>query len=359
MIYVGVDVHKKMCVATVKDENNKMLLQKDFINSRKGIEGFINEIKDRFGNQGPITAICEATGNYWYMLHDTLEDNGIDTKVAHPAKTKSIAQAKLKNDKVDSAVLSDLLRADLVYEAYVPNAYYRNLRTLVRLRIDCVRSSTRCKNRITAIMAKYDARPPVLGKFTKKGFEWLKTVDVSDIDRIAIDCYLEQLALLRKQIASLEKEMARICIKDERVEILMSMPGIGFVIAITIIAEAVDMKRFRDAEKLVSYAGLSPSHRSSADAHRHGHITKEGSAWLRRVMVEAARTAVKHDKRMEDIYKRIGRRQGRKKAIVGVARHMLEICWFMIVNNEPYRTQNKALTARKLKSMAATARPLD
>lgn len=359
MIYIGVDVHKKMCVVTVKDEDNKTILQKDFINSRRGIDGFIEEVKDMFGKRGPITAVCEATGNYWYILHDTLEENGIDTKVAHPAKTKAIAQAKLKNDKVDSAVLADLLRADLVYEAYVPDAYYRNLRTLVRLRIDCVRTGTRCKNRVTAIMAKYDEKPPVLNKYGKKGTEWLKAVKVSDIDRMAIDNYLEQLALLRKQIADLEKEMARICVKDKRIELLMTVPGIGFVIAITIIAEVVDMKRFRDAEKLVAYAGLAPSQRSSGDMHRHGHITKTGSAWLRHVMVEAARTAVRHDKRMGDIYKRIGKRQGKMKAMVGVARHMLEVSWHIVVNEEPYRTQDKDLTARKLKAMAATARPLD
>ena len=359
MIYIGVDVHKKMCVATVKDEDSKTLLQKDFINSRKGIEGFIGEIKNKFATNGPITAVCEATGNYWYILHDTLEDNGIDTKVAHPAKTKAIAQAKLKNDKVDSSVLCDLLRADLVYEAYVPNAYYRDMRTLVRLRIDCVRSSTRCKNRITATMAKYDKRPPGNGKFTNEGTEWLKTVKLSDIDRIAVDTYLEQLAMLKKQIKNLEVEMARMCVKDERIELLMSMPGIGFIIALTIVAEAVDMKRFGDAEKLVAYAGLSPSHRSSGDTHRHGHITKTGSSWLRHVMVEAARVAVRRDARMAKIYKRIEKRQGKLKAIVAVARHMLEITWHMTVNKEPYRTQDKGLTARKLKSMAAVARPLD
>lgn len=359
MIYVGVDVHKKMCVATIKDEDNKTLLQKDFINSRRGIDAFISEIKNEFGKRGPIAAVCEATGNYWYILHDTLEDSGIDTKVAHPSKTKAIAQAKLKNDKVDSSVLCDLLRADLVYEAYVPDAYYRDMRTLVRLRVDCVRTSTRCKNKITAIMVKYDEKPPVTSKFSKQGTEWLEKVKVSKIDRIAVDMYMEHLALVKKQIKDLETEMANICVKDERIELLMSMPGIGFVIALTIIAEVVDMKRFTNAEKLVAYAGLSPSHRSSGDTHRHGHITKTGSTWLRHVMVEAARTAVRRDRRMGDIYKRIGKRQGKMKAMVAVARHMLEICWHMAANKEPYRTQDKDLTARKLKSMAAVARPLD
>lgn len=119
---------------------------------------------------------------------------------------------------------------------------------------------------------------------------------------------MEQLALVKKQIKGLETEMANMCVKDESIELLMSMPGIGFVTALTIIAEVVDMKRFADAEKLVAYTGLSPSHRSSGDTHRHGHVTKTGSTWLRHVMVEAARTAVRRDRRMGDIYKRIGKR---------------------------------------------------
>lgn len=354
MIYIGVDVHRTMCAATVKDADGKALLQRDFANSRRGIEGFVKEIKGTFGDRGPMAAVCEAVGNHWYVLHDTLEEGGIDTKVAHQAKTGAVAQARLNSDKVVSAVLSDLLREGLVHEAYVPDSHYRSLRALARLRTDCVRSGARCGDRMAAIMAKYDGAPPVQGMHGGEVTEWLRSAGVSDADRTAIGGYLEQLALLRRQVGGLDKEMARACTEDEWVGLLTSMPGIGPAIAVTIIAEVVDMRRFSGAEKLVAYAGLAPPRRSGGAG---GGTARTGSPWLRHAMVEAARTAVRHDKRMEGIYKRIGMRQGEMKATVAVARHMLEICWHMTVNNEPYRTQDREPAGRSGPGAMDDARP--
>ncbi len=104
-------------------------------------------------------------------------------------------------------------------------------------------------------------------------------------------------------------------------------------------------------EKLVSYAGLAPSHRDSADVHRGGGITKRGSAWLRNAMVEAANTTVRFDERMGSFYFRIAKRRGKQKAKVAAARQMLAIIWYMLTNSEEYRTQNHELTQRKYKKM--------
>ena len=150
MINIGIDVHKKTCIVTVKDQTAKVLEQTEFSNTSYGIKKFAVQIKKRYTRR-KIRAVCEATGNYWILLHDMLEDNKIDTKLAHPAKTKAIAHAKLKDDKVDSEVLADLLRTDMVYESFVPDRYYRDLRGLSRARIDAVRLGTGEKNKITAI----------------------------------------------------------------------------------------------------------------------------------------------------------------------------------------------------------------
>jgi len=120
---------------------------------------------------------------------------------------------------------------------------------------------------------------------------------------------------------------------------------------LTIIAEIVDISRFATKEKLVSYAGLAPSHRDSADVHREGGITKKGSTWLRNAMVEAATTTIRFDPRMEAFYSRIAKRRGKKKAKVAAARQMLEIIWYMLKNSEEYRTQNRDMTLRKYKKM--------
>lgn len=349
MISIGIDVHKNKCVATVKQGSKKKLEQSSFENTTHGIMRFIRHIKKTYGNN--TRAVCESTANYWIRLHDTLEENGVDTILAHPAKTKIIAQAKLKNDKLDSEVLADLLRADMVYESFVPEKYYRDLRSLVRVRLNRVQNASKHKNIIHAILAKYDYTQPTIKTFSQKGIKWLKEIKLTETDRMAMNAYLDNIEMTQRQIDEFETKIAAISNEDERTRLIMTIPGINYVTALTIISEIVDIHRFATAEKLVSYAGLAPSHRDSGETQKGGGITKRGSAWLRNAMVEAANTTIRFDPRMESFYSRIAKRRGKQKAKIAAARQMLEIIWHMLTNMEEYRTQNHELTQRKYKRM--------
>ncbi len=168
--------------------------------------------------------------------------------------------------------------------------------------------------------------------------------------------YLDDLSRVRDQIRDLECRIASVSEADPRAKLAMSMPGISHITAQTIISELVDIKRFATPEKLVSYVGLVPSRRDSADRHRGGGITKQGSAWLRRVMVNSATVAVRSDPRMKEIFDRVKKKRGWQKAKVVVARHMTEVIWHMLTTGEEYRTQNKDLTQRKYKRMLCMTR---
>ena len=351
MINIGIDVHKITCVATIKDGRGRKLEQLDFANDRDGIRWFIGHVREEYGRRGPVRAVCESTANYWIRLHDTLEEHGIDTALAHPAKTKVIAHAKLKDDKLDSEMLADLLRAGLIYESFVPDRYYRDLRSLVRTRLGCVREATRHKNRVHAILAKYDHKPPARGLFSKLGTAWLSQIDLSETDRMSLDVHLDAVEMSAKHVTRIESRIAKIASDDKRARLLMTIPGISYVTALTLISEIVDIGRFNTAEKFAASGGVIPSHRNSASTYRGGGITKQGSVWMRNAIVEAAATTARHDERMKRIYERIRRRRGAMKARVAVARHMLEIIWHMLTNNEEYRTQNRQLTQRKYKKM--------
>lgn len=174
---------------------------------------FIKHIKKTYGND--IQAVCESTANYWIRLHDTLEDNGIDTVLTHPAKTKIIAQAKLKNDKLDSDVLADLLRSDMVYESFVPEKYYRDLRSLVRTRLNRVQSVSKHKNMIYAILAKYDYTAPTAKPFSQKGIKWLHEITLTEVDRIAMNAYLQNIEMNQRQIDTFETKIASISNEDK------------------------------------------------------------------------------------------------------------------------------------------------
>ena len=153
---IGIDVHLKKCVATVKGKGRSIIYQTSFKNNIKGTSDFTQMVSM---NYWPAKAVCESTGNYWVLPYDMLSETGIDMKLANPKNTKVIAQAKLKDDKVDSEALSDLLRSDMISESYVSNNYYRDMRALVRGRLELVRVRGAHTNRIRAILHKYPHKP--------------------------------------------------------------------------------------------------------------------------------------------------------------------------------------------------------
>ena len=351
--YIGIDVHKKKCVSTIKAKTNKILSQTEFDNNVPGITGFIKMIRKE--GYVPATAVCESTANYWIVVHDMLEDAGIDTMLAHPHNTKIITETVYKNDKADSAKLADLCRLDMIPESFVADKPARDLRELTRTRLGIKMYATGPKNRIHAILAKYPHEQPKGGLFTGPGLEWLQAVPLREVDRMAVQSHLATIDTLLRQVAKFEKKIAGIAMSDRRAQLIMTIPGIGYITAVTILAEIVDHGRFADAEKLASYAGLVPKHHNSGETTRTGGITKRGSVWLRRAMVEAAFVAVRHDARIGARYQRLAARIGPMKARVAVARQMLEWVWEMLDHDAEYRTQDKELVKRKLQKIKRIA----
>ena len=272
--------------------------------------------------------MCESTANYWIRLHDTLEDNGIDTVLAHPAKTKIIAQAKLKNDKLDSDVLADLLRSDMmVYESFVPEKYYRDLRSGKNKTESCTKCLKTQKHDLCNT-CKIRLHPTDNKDLLTERNGWLHEINLTEVDRMAMDAYLENINMNQKQTGTFETKIATISNEDERTRLVMTIPGISYVTALTIISEIADINGFATAEKLVSYAGLAPSHRDREDTKRRRN-NKTGFCMVAQCKVEeAANTTIRSDPRMESFYLRIAKRRGKQKARIvaaAAARQMPEI----------------------------------
>lgn len=347
MYYIGIDVHMKKCMATIKGKERSILKQTSFNNDTNGISAFAVTVRNQYW---PAKAVCESTGNYWILPYDMLSEEGIDMKLANPKNTKVIAQAKLKDDKVDSEVLSDLLRSDMISESYVPNNYYRDMRALVRGRLELVRARGARTNRIRAILHKYPHKPKSCWTAIN-----IYDVDMRDTDRQLVESHWRVVDAINKEVDILESKIVRMSLDDIRARRIMTIPGIGHITAITILAEVADHKRFPSAEKMASYAGLVPSHRNSGDVKKDGHITKTGSVWMRNAMVEAATTAVRYDARLKAKYERLSVRIGRMKARVAIARTMTEIVWHMLNDGTEYRTKNEGLVNRKMQRIRRRA----
>ena len=347
LINVGIDVGKRFCQAALKAEDGRLLDELRFENTAQGVHELLTHITIH----GEARAVLESTANYWIRIHDTLEAHSINTILANPRKTKLIAEAKIKSDKLDARTLATLLQANLVFESYVPPKARREQRTLVRHRAGLVKTRTEIRNRIHALLAKHELHHNYSDLYGKQGLEWLESLQLQGVDQVVLKTNLALLKTLDEQIEVMTHEVAKTACNEEDIRILMTMPGIDFYSAMVIASEIGDVKRFATQWKLVAYAGLAPSQHQSGEYERRGGITKEGSKWLRWILVQAAQHARQHDPRFKAYYERIAKRRGPQKAVVAVAKEMLVVIWFMLTRREAYRGLNLQLIQRKLKCM--------
>jgi len=345
MRYVGIDVGKQRCRAAIMDPEGAVIDEFTFSNNHQGIEDLASRltVDDR--------VVMESTGSVWTNLYNSLDERRISVVLANPLKTKAIASARIKSDKVDARILAHLLRSNLIAESYVPPKEMREIRALIRHRASIIKVRTMVKNKVHAFIDKHGLRSDHSDTFGKRGTEWLRSLKLPSLDILMLSNHLDHIESLNKQIERIDEEIHSKASQDEDVKLLLSMTGIDIYTALLIRGEIGSIERFADYKKLVSWAGLAPSLHQSGRIEYHGAITKQGSRMLRWNMVEAARVAATHDERMKAFYERVKRRRGDQKAIVAVANKMLKIIWFMLTRREPYQSRNPRLYMRKLNSL--------
>lgn len=330
MEYYGIDIHKRYSVYTKVDQAGKVVERGKVPNEKEALRKVIGE---------PVTetkAVIEATGN-WYFLYDLLEDMVGEVVVAHPLKTKAIASARIKTDTIDATTLAQLLRTDFIPRSYIAPPAVRSLRELLRYRISLVRMSTRTKNKAHAILIKNGLDHPYSDLFGKKGRVWLDSLDLGPVYSLALGGYLRILDAVSEEIRLVSREIDLRATADPRAAILESIPGIGHYSAMLILSEIGDISRFPTARHLVSYAGLNPSVHSSGGITHYGRITKQGSSYLRWIMVEVASVACRHSARLAAFHARIAHRHGRTTANVALAREVLTISYYILKKGVSYR----------------------
>jgi transposase len=345
--FVGIDIGKWKCRAAIMNQEGAILDEFTFTNNHEGIEDLTSKLAltDR--------VVMESTGSVWTNLYNHLDERHIPVALANPLKTKAIASAKIKSDKVDARILAHLLRSNLIAESYVPTKPLREIRTLVRHRIAIVKIRTMVKNEVHALIDQHGFTCPYTDLFGKGGLEWLKGLELPALDRLILNNHLTHLESLNQQTEQVDGEIHSRACEDEDVRLLLSLTGLDVYSALLVKSEIGNITRFPNYKKLASWTGIVPSLHQSGSVEYHGNITKQGSKTLRWIMVEAARVAVNHDPRMRTFYERVKHRRGDQKAIVAVANKMLKIIWFMLTRREPYESRNERRYQQKLNSIAA------
>lgn len=333
MLYAGVDVHRKTSYVSVIDEKGNRLAQKNLPSDLEAIAGFLGGLPER------PQVVMEST-SAWYWLYDGLCERGYEVVVSDPRKTKAIASARIKNDKLDAQMLAQLLRVDLLARVYVSPPEYRELKELLRHRVRLVRDKRRMKNRIHNLLAKNNIKLATKDVFSRKGRVLLESAPLPSCHRRPVDSYLALLDQLEAQIDFLDQEVKERARQDPQARLLMSLPGVGPVVAMTFLAEVGDIRRFKSHRQLAAYAGMVPSLDSSAGKHRLGHIGKQGSAWLRSALVESAQVVAKLKGGRLNLYfrKRITK-AGYKKAVVATAHRLLQFAFYVLRDQRPYQEQ--------------------
>jgi transposase len=328
MLYTGLDLHRSFSYVTTVDDNGKIVGQKKLPSNGEVVD-FLKEF-----DQTMAVAI-ESTPS-WYWLYDHLEEEGFDVKLSHPLKTKAIAYARVKTDKVDSATLAHLLRSDLLPLSYVPERPVRLNRELLRYRASLVKVQTGIKNKVHNILAKNNISHTYSDLFGREGMTFLHSLCLPDNYKIALEGYLSVLEAVRQEIKVASRRVQELAQQDLDAMLLMTVPGVGYYSALLIRSGIGDIKRFPSAKQLCSYAGLVPSTYASGNTCYHGHITKQGSRWLRWILIEAAIHAVKRPGPLRCFYRKIERKKGGKVAKVATARKLLEWIYHILRDGETF-----------------------
>jgi transposase len=298
----------------------------------------------------------EATGNTHAIVR-LLEGRVARVVVSNPQKTRAIAEAKVKTDKVDAEILAQLLAADYLPGVWVADEDTQARRRQVARRAHLVRQRTRLKNQVQAILQRnLIPRCPAADLFGLKGRRWLAEQELPADERQAVEALLRQLDFHAQELGLIDAELARVALGCENTRRLMTIPGVDVTVAMSITAAVGDFSRFPSPNKLVRYLGLNPRvKQSGGQPAAHGRITKQGRAHARGMLVEAAWVAVKTPSPLRAFFERVRARRGMQIAVVATARKLAVLCWHMITKGEDYAFARPSLTAKKLRALELKA----
>jgi transposase len=293
------------------------------------------------GTEPGTTVALEATGN-WYWLVAEIEQAGCVPALVHPRKAKLMLGSINKTDKLDVHGLNRLQRVGTLPRVWIAPAATRDLRELPRTRMFLAQQRTRLKNRIHA---KY-------GLGVRECSDAFGTGGRRQIDeqlrqlppqcRLATAELLRQLDLVQEQMAEQERRIEELVALSPAMQRLMSLPGVGRILAVVLALEIGEVSRFASADRLASYAGTTPRVHASGQTLRYGRLRSDVNRYLKWAYVEAANCVQLHrrhfpHRHVTQLYERLARRKGHPKAIGAVARHLAEASFHVLSRQEDYR----------------------
>jgi len=341
---IGLDVSKHSAEVAILESGAATCKRGRFAARPASIRAFAKKL-------GPEDQVALESCTNAFAFHRLLCQHAGKVVVSNPLKTRIIAEAKVKTDKVDAEILARLLAADFLPPVWVPDAFTDQLRHWVNHRQGLVTQRTQTKNRIHAVLHRNLIASPASDLFGKTGRAFLADLDLPGSDRRLVEADLRTIDFLATEIPSAEKALAEAVHQDEQVRRLLTIPGISLTSAAGLKAAIGDIRRFHAPAQLVSYFGLNPSVYQSGLKAYTGRISRRGRSHGRAICTEAAHLLVRVPGPFHAFFLRLRRRKSYNVAITAVARKLVVLIWHMLTKNEGYRYASPQLTRDKLNRM--------
>ena len=333
MLHAGLDLSRRKLDVCVLSDEGEVVDEFAVPPDADGLRGLARRL-------GPVEVrgvIESMTGARF--VHDTLEQLGWDVLIADALKVKGLAPLACKTDKIDARVLAVLSFRDLVPEIWLPDPRVRKERELARFRMHLVKHKSMLKHRVHSTLISFGKPCPVTDLFGVAGRNLLADLQIPEPWRSTLTASLSVIDDLDQQIDQVNRKLRATAPDHPYVPLLMTAPGIGWVLAFTIAAEIGEIERFSSPKKLVGYSGLCPKVIQSGEKDRRGPLTKSGPKYLRWAMLEATMHALRqpaYAERYQHTKRRLGKQRGAKVAQIDIARRLTEAVWHMLTTNKPF-----------------------
>ena len=335
MLHAGLDLSRKKIDVCLLSEHAEVVEEFAAPPDADGLRALARRVAV---HREAVRAVIESMTGARFV-HDRLEELGWDVLIADAAKVKGLAPLACKTDRIDARVMAVLSHRDLVPEIWLPDPRVRREREQARFRMHLVKHKSSLKNRIHSTMITFGHPCPVTDLFGVAGRQLMDRLEVPQPWCGTIDASILLIDDLERQIDRINRQLKSGGADHPYVPLLLTVPGIGWVLAFTIAAEIGDITRFPTATKLVGYTGLCPRVNQSGDRDRRGPLTKQGPKYLRWAMLEATMHACRHEvyrERYQRTKQRLGKQRGAKVAQIDIARRLTEAVWHMLTRDQPF-----------------------
>lgn len=349
MHMIAFDSHKRYTVASIQNMEGQIVKEARIEHGRGNIIQFLGQ-----WDKGSPVAV-ETIGN-WYWIVEEIEHARMQPRLVHARKAKLMLGMINKTDKLDVRGLNRLQQTGTLPTVWIPPFEIRDKRELPRTRMVLAAQRTKLKNRIHSVIDKYGLQShfaDISDVYGKAGRERMRKcfVLLPQQTRYAVELLLEHLEEVEQKIVTLEKRMKELFQPNEETRLLMTMPGVGLILAVVIQLEVGEVARFSSPERLASYSGTVPRVHASGGKVRYGRLRPDTNRYLKWAFSEAGNSVAVNRKKwpyrhVTKVYARVRHRQGHAKAVGAVARHLAEATYWILTKKEPYLERGVSRVSR-------------